>query len=503
MASMDYLQVYNQTSKTMRQAAGHAPVAAGDSGLTASEPGSGSIEPGVRKIAVAYLTDTGFITPPGPTLLGIFIPTTYTASGSKNLLIGNIPTGPTGTTGRYLLITKANEEEYFFIPNGYIGNNTATSITVDFSDVGLVSSADYLFDLFDSISGGVVTNYHGRLVVGIYQELLVSRPGDPESISQVTGVLPLPLADSTAKVSGVFVHRDVLYVTLDPKGIYLAVDNGGDPSTWQVSFVDGSVGSYQHCIASTASPETMKTSFDVVVIGSRHGLYLFDGSVRAPELTWKVEDTWNSLFSSLSATQVVVDPDKNRVYVAFQVGNIPVPMLVGDYSEAIISGSIDPMRIKWSTWKFHKSVSTIALARLGPLINNPQYRLYFGSMDPYSSSIWSLTYDLTDDNNSINAYYKTALIDLQPGWVSFFLYLLFRANGAQTMTLELSGEDGQNVINPTGLTLSVTSGRELARKINYVGEKMSVKFGMNNPAGYFVVNKLEIEGNPMWPQRPA
>jgi hypothetical protein len=499
VSGMGYIQVYNQSTKTMRNAAGLPPAAT--SPMTASEPGAGSIEPGNRKIAVAYLTDSGFITPPGPLVGGVFTPTSYTASGSKNLQVSNIPTGPTGTTGRYLLVTKASEEEYFFIPNGYIGDNSTTTKTVDFSDVGLVSSADYLFDLYTSLYPGVVTNYHGRLVIGFLQQLYISRPGDPESISKVTGVLPLPLADATAGVSGVFVHRDVLYVTLNPKGIYAVIDNGGDPSTWQQpSFVDGSIGSYQHCIASTASPEAMKASFDVIVIGSRHGLYLFDGSVRAPELTWKVEDTWNSLFSSLSATQVVVDPDTSKVYVAFQTGTAPVPMLVGDYSEAIDSGSIDPKRIKWTTWKFHKSVSTIALGKRG---SAPHYYLYFGSLDANSSSIWSLTSDLTDDTNPINAYYKTALIDLQPGWVSFFLYLLFRAYGAQTMTLELSGEDGQNVVNPTGLTLSTTSGKELARKINYVGEKMSVKFGVNNTTGYFVVNKLEIEGNPMWPQRPA
>src|SRR5206468_10780913 len=138
------LKVYFPDTDELRNAAGLSPAAA--SSIIAADGIAGIVNAGVYKIAVAYITTSGFITPPGPKIAGIFTPVIYTAPGSKKINLSNIPIGPSGTSSRQILITKAGLAEYFFLPSvfgGFINNNAATTTTLDFDDTtDLVDSGD-------------------------------------------------------------------------------------------------------------------------------------------------------------------------------------------------------------------------------------------------------------------------------------------------------------------------------------------------------------------------
>jgi hypothetical protein len=163
----------NPALDEIRDAAGLAPLGLGGTPMIAADGAAGIVNAGVYKIAVAYITSTGFITQPGPKIAGVFTPTVYTSPGSVKIDLSNIPTGP-GLVGlqRQILITKAGLEEYFFLGSAFGGILPADGVTstaiLDFNDTtDLVQSADFLFDLLETIPAAVtLQNYNGRLMTG-------------------------------------------------------------------------------------------------------------------------------------------------------------------------------------------------------------------------------------------------------------------------------------------------------------------------------------------------
>jgi hypothetical protein len=118
------LQVWDGTNP-VRDAAGLAPTSSFSAADGAGAPTTG-FDPGIHKFAICYLTNTGFTTQPGPKIAGTFTPVSYTAPGAVKVILSGLPTGPSPqTVGRVILATKANEEEYFFVPDGAINDNTS------------------------------------------------------------------------------------------------------------------------------------------------------------------------------------------------------------------------------------------------------------------------------------------------------------------------------------------------------------------------------------------
>src|SRR5271168_4478952 len=116
-------------------------------GLTASGGGTaaaaGSIVAGVHKVSVMFQTRQGYFTKPSPA-------TNWTASGGKRAVVTNIPTGPSNIVGRVLCFTGSGGASFFYTSAGgtlfsgnmVIGDNTTTSITVDFSDAILLAGTN-------------------------------------------------------------------------------------------------------------------------------------------------------------------------------------------------------------------------------------------------------------------------------------------------------------------------------------------------------------------------
>jgi hypothetical protein len=110
------------------------------------------IAPGVRKCVVIFLTRTGYLTIPSPSV-------TFTASGGQYLIASNIPIGPTNVVARWLAFTGANGGSYYALPvpprdpatgqiigtSTVIGDNTTTTAIFDFADEAL--QRDFAIDI--------------------------------------------------------------------------------------------------------------------------------------------------------------------------------------------------------------------------------------------------------------------------------------------------------------------------------------------------------------------
>src|SRR5712691_3764936 len=148
----------------------HFTFTAANGGLAASGGGTaaaaGSVSAGVHQVCVIFKTRQGYLTQPGPA-------TSWTASGGKRAVVTNIPTGPSNVVARILCFTGAGGASFFYTGGGttlfsgnmVLGDNTSTSIVVDFSDAILLAGAnvDNLFKLIELGDCAGVIDYAQRL----------------------------------------------------------------------------------------------------------------------------------------------------------------------------------------------------------------------------------------------------------------------------------------------------------------------------------------------------
>jgi len=165
------LSTYNGTfTITSVPDATHFTFTAAAGGLAASGGGTasaaGSIPAGVHQVCVFFQTRQGYLTKPGPAA-------SWTASGSKRIVLTNIPTGPSNIVARILCFTGAGGASFFYVGSGatlfggtmVLNDNTTTSLTVDFSDAILLAgtNVDSLFRLIELAPQAGVLGYSDRL----------------------------------------------------------------------------------------------------------------------------------------------------------------------------------------------------------------------------------------------------------------------------------------------------------------------------------------------------
>ncbi|MBS1867026.1 MAG: hypothetical protein JSS69_14015, partial [Acidobacteria bacterium] len=148
----------------------HFTFTAANGGLAASGGGSaaaaGNISAGVHQVCVIFQTRQGYLTQPSPAI-------SWTASGSKRVVLTNIPTGPSNVTARILCFTGSGGASFFYVGGGaslfsgnmILGDNTTTALTIDFSDAILLAgtNADNLFRLIELAPSTGVLGYAQRL----------------------------------------------------------------------------------------------------------------------------------------------------------------------------------------------------------------------------------------------------------------------------------------------------------------------------------------------------
>ena len=128
-------------------------------GPAVADATAGSISPGVHQCAVVFVTRQGFWTEPSP-------PVSWTAAGSLEVSVTNIPTGPANVVQRLLAFTASGGANFYHVPaTMVINDNTTTSLVVDFSDTILLSgvSMDYLFSQIELPEQLGVVDYSERL----------------------------------------------------------------------------------------------------------------------------------------------------------------------------------------------------------------------------------------------------------------------------------------------------------------------------------------------------
>ena len=591
------LQIYDQATGIIRDAAGLAPAQTAGAGMFAdNSPTAGNVALGVHKFAVVFETNTGFWTPVGPkaimtgatitasashlaptiinltghncetgeshniygatgtlgyyindvwhvtkiddnhfsipvdtfgistsgqtvTVYAGFMPAVMPgtgADGTHAVDIGGIPTGPSNTTKRLLLATRANEEEYFFIPdkpgfNSILSDNTTISATVNFDDTELISSADYLFDVLEVVpGGGGICKYAGRVVIagpyfpGENERVILSNINDPETFNYVSGYIQVQTERDGNAVAGCFVLRSNLYITKFT-GTFSAQDNGNDPSTWPVVVIDSVIGAYNYGLSTFTVSQPNPDTGDIILIANRTGLFMFDGVMRRPELSWNIQHLWLRInFEAFANVTVSHDPWNHLIYVACPLDNAldANTLLVCDYSDG---RTYDVVR--WSVFSFPWTLTSIGMLYWESSIFSPQiYTLLMASKA--QNYVWALDpTKANDDGTKIYSYYVPGPVTFGPGGLNFFKLLNFRGWGQGKFILTLAQEDGQGAYQPPNLTLTPTPGRELQRQINFINEKMSVKFASGNTTGamndYAVVDRLDVWGLTRWDLRPS
>ncbi len=492
-------------SGTARLAGGSAPTGFTLGAVESST--SGNCEAGIHLIALAGLTQSGFITVPGPTIFA-----QVTSTGGFKIDVSAIPNLGSNYVGCVILATKAIPTtlfngnqfgyEFFFVPGALVLTGTTTA-SISFYDADLANSADYLFDNLSSIPAGVgIASYNGRIIVWGEQAsqhtVRMSNQGDPEVFDGTSGFLTVDPSEAVSGIRNCFEFRKSLIICKSNR-IYGTTDNNDSPNTWAVDMVDKSVGT--ECFGVATVLDARGVNNDRTFIATLSGLVSYEGLIKRPELTWNIEDVWKRINKAyFNLVQVVDDPVNHRVLISVPLDNATAisHILFGDYSKAYtVYGNLDETQIKWCPWTFPTAPVSITgdndSVTFAPVIH----------IALAGGNVYDMKAGLTSDfNNAITAYFKTALKALLPGWQHHFGGIKLRCTGSGVLSIDLYGEDNVTHQSVTGITLAASPGYEPDRLINFQNEKMSIKFGITLINQYFVVTRVDTYAKPTWLRRP-
>jgi hypothetical protein len=490
----EHIYVY-KGSGTAVLAGGVAPTGTMTASLSAT---TGHVEAGTHVFAVAFETDTGFITAPGPASFP-----TVAATGTHKIDLAGIPTGPANTSARWIIATKFIETyngnqlgyEFFFVPNGRIANNTATTLTVDFYDIDLLSSADYLFDLFDELPATLWLGlFHGRLMGGGENAnpsiVRISQPGQPEAINEVTGLLTIDPANTSSPVVAGQELRDALYLFKKTR-TYTTSDNGAEPVNWQVITLDEATGTDVHGIAVVT--DSGGVNIDKMFIADRSGFMLFTGVFSRPELSWKINDIWKRINQNYFYTiDIAHDPTLQRVYIAVPLDSATSPshILVMDYANYDAAQGTLPMAVRWSIWTVTGRQPTAVIVQTSTVNNSVTFKM--GSKDGY---VYELESGRLDDDGVMipAAFAQFGIIPKDPGGTILHAGALrYKIRGSGTLTTTLYDRDKAISYIAPNLTLAALPGREPTVLANFKSQGFIIRIGVSSYQHYFQLNGLKL-----------
>jgi len=331
--------------------------------MTIANGAAGNTDPGIHIFGFVAETISGYLTAPG-------LLETFTTSAALSVSFGSIPTsGDPNVVARHLVASKViasfngNLEGYdlFFVPGGTIPNNTDTFLNdVSFFDQDLLEDASHLLDNYEEIpAGATLSLYNERLVVGAtFDDInlaLVSARGEPEAISQISGILSVQ-PDGNPVTNGQEL-RDVFYLFKRTRTIAY-VDNGDEPSSWEPVIIDNALGTSVHGIATVL--DSGSASVDYLIVCTYQGVSLFNGKYIEPELSWKIEDYWKELDrNAFGLLQIVNAPIQKWIMIVLPTRE----MLVGFYSHGM-----EAKAIRWCPWTFLPGINTIAIVNIDEIV---------------------------------------------------------------------------------------------------------------------------------------
>ena len=493
----EFIYVYDGTGSA-RLAGGTAP-STSPNVATSSSPGN--VEAGTHLFAVAFETPSGFVTKRGPA-------TPYIAPGGFFATLSSIPVGPSGTVARWLLATKiipnynGNPQgfEYFFIPNGRIGDNSTTSFSVSFFDADLTATADFLYDQLDKIPAGVYLGIYKGGLISLGENVNPARVrlslfSQPESFDSVDGFIDVYPKDNGGPVRNAIEFRNQLIINKSYRS-YVTQDNGDVPNTWIVGPLDKSVGS--ECNGLCKILDVDGTSNDNYIQVSREGLLKFDGSF-SEDLAWKIHDIWmriNRLY--FHKILVALDPIQERLYVAVPLDSATEcsHILYADF----ISG-LSSKEAKWSVWKMKGGISISGLG-VDVIFASKIATMKFAG---YNGNIYKMDLSSTDDDSvAIDNYIQFAyLTGDERGGVSLFsgIRMLIRGNG--NLQINARGLDNAFSVDAPAITLALAPGVEKTREFFLENERCSVKIRLSNFGEWFSLRHFRLFTTPVWGERPT
>lgn len=512
----EFLYVY-QGSGTARKAGGTPPtgfnLGANDSAV------AGHVDKGHHFIAMAFESDTGFITKLGPlTGTGATNFTDWNAPGNKKLNVFNIALGPTGTVARRIVSTKTIPDwtatidqklnEFFFIPNGRIADNTSTGpFDYDFYDDELVDSADYLLDSLDNPPAFVHVNDYNGSLVGVGEDLKesvcrVSKSGEPESFNGVEGFVVVNPSENQGLKYSVPLRGD-LHLFKSQRH-YMTRNNGNAPVFWPVIPIDSAIGTEPYGIAQVL--DSKGQTMDQLIIITRQGLETFDGSYKPFPLSFVIKNIWDRInVSALNKAQICLNPINRAVYILIPVDGSSVVnmMLMMDYQNGLTWDNV-----RWSIWSFTSLAPRSCIVDTKFTDQSPILKL------GCSSNIYLLNSASLNDNGVIipdpevetpliNSSYNSnpMAIIRDEGVINHFTGAKLRAVGEGFLQPIFSSLDRAFTLGTKNIPLSVAPGRELSVLTNFKSEKASISFKTQLINEWFHINKIAVFVSDLWSSR--
>jgi hypothetical protein len=358
--SGDFVYVYKGDGTAARPTGGTPP----SSNISVANGIAGFNDAGVHVFGYVYETDTGYLTPPGGLVA-------FTTDGVHAVDFTGVANSPDAFVVKKHIVASAVIQNFngdvtgydlFFIPGATINNNTVTTLSaISFFDQDLFEDATHLLDNFNHIPAGVgLCLYHNRLVSWAEHDNIsvarVSAVGEPEAINQITGLLLVP-PDGNPLTNGAEL-RDVLYLTKRNKTVAF-VDNGDDPTSWQLSTIDTGMGTGVHGIATNL--DSGSTNIDYLIVATYKGITLFNGRYMLPELSWKVQALWiaQNFKQKNRLIQMVNDSVGQNIYCVTTDRNV----LYCNYMNGL-----DPKNVRWAPWSFKVFINTLCLANVNDLL---------------------------------------------------------------------------------------------------------------------------------------
>lgn len=357
----EFLYVYKGDGTTARAVGANPPTGA----ITPANGAAGATDFGVHVFGVVFETDTGYLSKPAAFAQ-------FTTSATLSVSFTTVPVSLQGfVVRRHIVATGVIQNfngnldgyQFYFIPNATINDNVTTVLAnISFYDVDLLDDASHLLDNFSSIPAGVgLTTYHGKLVITTpYTDIsvaYVSADGEPEAISQIDGLLIVPLDGKP--LTNCQEYRDVLYLFKQTRTVGYN-DNQDVPATWAMFMVDEGTGCSVHGIATVL--DSGGINVDYLLIADINGLMKFGGGYEFPPLSYKIENYWFDLDqTAFKNVQIVNDTLSKRVWLTQP--NNRNQILHVDYNEGMT-----PMTVKWARWIYDANISSLCLWHINQLL---------------------------------------------------------------------------------------------------------------------------------------
>lgn len=445
-----------------RAAGGGAPVPGTFTVTNDTQTGS-FVTVGKHLFTLAWETDSGFITPvPAP---NTWINLDVTAAADRSVKFTNIPTFPSGVVAVHLLMTKVILN-YDNVPENwelFFALRETTNADVEFTlpDTGLVNSADYLLDIFDTLPAcNSISVYSGRLMYngpdGDSQLIYVTKVADPETVSQVEDYIELKEGIPIDVYNGKEL-RGLYYIFKENSTFVIREDITTPPNSWKYEIVDSGVGAVPFGIAEVlANPGSLV--YDNLIVMSLTGIHVFTGTYSQTLLSFKLQGYLSTLDKRLiKFSRIVVDPIKKTLYLLIVTsfgggGNEAwgtTRLFVGNYFDGL-----DAQNIKWSEFTFrvlitptegdpyyeNGNISNVLVDPADDLISYPRLTALCSNtyLDNVLKALSNGVRTDADDDDTIPWELETGFTNNELGYTYNFAYLRLR--------IAMSREDAADAI---------------------------------------------------------